>query len=134
MAAQKNNSNTTEAILYRLEEFLQTTGDNWGNLTDAIGVSRAYFSTARFSKSEIGVDKIVRILLLYPQLSGDWLLTGLGLMLKAAQSLKNQSEILAKEKALSDAINGLAELQSQLRQLQKQISKTKPSKPSKIKK
>ncbi|MDR1406270.1 MAG: hypothetical protein LBI89_03610, partial [Prevotellaceae bacterium] len=93
MAAQKQKNNTPDDILNRLKEFLQTTGDSLVNVADAIGVSRSYFSTTRISKSEIGSDKISKILLLYPQLSGDWLLTGLGFMLKAANSLKNQSEI-----------------------------------------
>jgi hypothetical protein len=133
MAAQRNNNNnTTDAILNRLEEFLKTTGDTLINLTDAIGVSRGYFSTARATKSEIGSDKITKILLLYPQLSGDWLLTGFGLMLKAAQSLKNQSEILMKEKALNDAIKGITEIQDQLQHLRKHIS-PKTNKTTKIK-
>jgi hypothetical protein len=124
MAAQKNNKNTTDAILNRLEEFLKTTGDNWVNLTDAIGVSRGYFSTARSAKSELGSDKLTKILLLYPQLSGDWLLTGLGFMLKAAQSIQSQNEILLKEKALNDTINKITEIQDQLQHLRKQITKT----------
>jgi hypothetical protein len=124
MAAQKHN--TTDAILKRLEEFLlQTTGDTLVNLSGEIGVSRGYFSTIRNKKAEIGVDKIIRILLLYPQLSADWLLTGTGFMIKDANSLKDQSEILAKEKALKIAVSKIDDIQDQLRQLHKQISKSK---------
>jgi hypothetical protein len=63
---------------------------------------------------------------LYPQLSGDWLLTGSGFMLKAANSLKNQSELLTKEKALTIAVDGLNDLQDQLLQLKKEISRLTP--------
>jgi hypothetical protein len=126
MAAKKNN--TTDDILNRLEEFLPTTGDTLVDITGKINVSRDYFSTIRNKKAEIGVDKVVGILLLYPQLSSDWLLTGTGLMLKAANSLKGQSEILAKEEALKIAVSKIDDIQGQLRQLHKQISisKTKP--------
>ena len=126
MAAQKKH-NTTHDILNRLEEFLQTTGndDTLINITEVIGVSRGYFSTIRNKKAEIGVDKIVKILLLYPQLSADWLLTGTGFMIKEATSLKEQSEILAREEALKIAVSKIDDIQEQLRQLHKQISNSK---------
>ncbi|MDR1182375.1 MAG: hypothetical protein LBL13_10410 [Bacteroidales bacterium] len=130
MPAQKKH-NTTNDILNRLEEFLRTVGDTLINITERINVSRGYFSTIRNKKAEIGVDKIVGILLLYPQLSGDWLLTGAGLMLKAATSLKEQSEILAKEEALKITVAKIDDIQNQLRQLHKQISKPK-IKPRKL--
>ncbi|MDR0694331.1 MAG: helix-turn-helix domain containing protein [Prevotellaceae bacterium] len=128
MAAQEQKNNTTNDILNRLTEFLQTTGDSLVNIADEIGVSRSYFSTAKISKSEIGSDKIVKILLLYPQLSADWLLTGVGFMIKEAKSLKNQLEIITNTEALQVAINGIDDIQNQIRQLQKQIHKSRPKK------
>jgi hypothetical protein len=94
--------------------YLQTIGndDTLINITEVIGVSRGYFSTIRNKKAEIGVDKIVKILLLYPQLSADWLLTGTGFMIKEATSLKI-------------AVSKIDDIQDQLRQLHKQISKSK---------
>jgi transcriptional regulator with XRE-family HTH domain len=132
MAARKKY-NTTEAILKRLDEFLQTAGigDTLAGIAEKIGVSRGYFSTIRNKRAEIGVDKIVRIFLLYPQLSSDWLLMDSGTMLKAANSLKDQSELLVKGKALKTAVDGLSDLQNQIRQLQFQISKTKLQKAKK---
>jgi hypothetical protein len=125
MATQKKY-NSTEAILKRLTEFLQTaeTGDTWIDIAAAIGVSPLYFSTIRSKKAEMGVDKVVKILSLYPQLSADWLLTGSGLMLKVANSLKDQSELLAKERMLKTAVDGLTDILQQL--------KNKPSKAKKI--
>jgi hydrogenase maturation factor len=133
MAAQKTH-NTTNDILNRLEEFLQAAGteDTLINITEIIGVSRGYFSTIRSKNAEIGVDKIVKILLLYPQLSGDWLLTGTGFMIKDVNSLKEQSEILAREEALKIAVSKIDDIQDQLRELHKQISKSK-TKPKKLK-
>jgi hypothetical protein len=130
MATQKKHNTTSEAILKRLEEFLQAlgTGDTLSDITGTIGVSPSYFSTIRSKQAEVGVDKIVKILSLYPQLSADWLLLGSGLMHKTADSLKSQSELLAKEKMLKSTISGLADIQSQIQQLQTQISKTKPLK------
>ncbi|MDR2406584.1 MAG: hypothetical protein LBE13_00500 [Bacteroidales bacterium] len=132
MAAQEQKNNTTNDILNRLTEFLQTTGDSLANIADEIGVSRSYFSTAKISKSEIGSDKVAKILLLYPQLSGDWLLTGTGFMIKDVNSLKEQSEILAREEALKIAVSKIEDIQEQLRKLHKQISKPK-TKPRKLK-
>jgi hypothetical protein len=48
-----------------------------------------------------------------------------GTMLKAANSLKDQSELLIKDKAIKTVVDGLSDLQNQIRQLQSQISKTK---------
>jgi hypothetical protein len=133
LKSPKYTTNTTDTILKRLEEFLQTTGDTLMGVTEAIGVSRSYFSTARINQSEIGVDKIIKILSLYPQLSGDWLLTGLGFMYKAANSIKDQSDLLAGQLLLKTSIEGIdkaideiGNLQNQLRQLRAQVSKTKP--------
>jgi transcriptional regulator with XRE-family HTH domain len=131
--ATRKKYNTTEAILKRLDEFLQAAGigDTLASIAEKIGVSRGYFSTIRNKRAEIGVDKIVRILLLYPQLSSDWLLMDSGTMLKAANSLKNQSELLIKDKAIKTAVDGLNDLQNQVQQLRSQISKIKPSKAKK---
>jgi hypothetical protein len=131
--AAKKKYNITNDILNRLEEFLQTTGndDTLVNITEVIGVSRGYFSTIRNKEAEVGVDKIVKILLLYPQLSADWLLTGAGFKIKDANSLKEQSEILAKEEALKIAVSKIDDIQGQLRELHKQISKSK-IKPRKL--
>jgi transcriptional regulator with XRE-family HTH domain len=131
MAVQKKD-NLTNGILSRLKEFLQSNGDNLATVAEKIGVSASYFSTAKIAQSEIGSDKIAKILLLYPQLSADWLLTGIGLMLKEAKSLKNQSEIITSQQALQTAVRGIEDIQNQLRQLQKQIHK--PHAPRKSKK
>ncbi len=122
----KQTQSTTAAILQRLEEFLHSKGDNLTRLTSAIGVSRAYFTTVRKVDSEIGSDKIVKILLLYPDLSADWLLTGQGMMLKGATSLKNQESQIAKDKALQIALEGLDKVQEHLAAVQSSISKSKP--------
>ncbi|MDR1203685.1 MAG: hypothetical protein LBL58_18915, partial [Tannerellaceae bacterium] len=46
-------------------------------------------------------------------------------MIKNVNSLKDQSEILAKEEALKIAVSKIDDIQGQLQQLHKQISKPK---------
>jgi hypothetical protein len=46
-------------------------------------------------------------------------------MIKEATSLKEQSEILAREEALKIAVSKIDDIQDQLRQLHKQISNSK---------
>ena len=80
----KENTHT-EKIISRLEEYVAKRGDNFAQLTLAIGVSVGYFSRMRKVKGSLGAEVLARILTHYSDLSADWLLTGQGTMLKGYQ-------------------------------------------------
>jgi predicted DNA-binding helix-hairpin-helix protein len=117
--AQK--SDITSKILDRLEEFLSQKGDTLTSLIKELKVSRGYFSTARRLSTEIGSDKLIKILRLYPDMSADWLLTGSGFMLKEARSLTNLAVLLEQDKKMQAAQGELCKIQEHLDSLQKQI-------------
>ncbi|MDR1416395.1 MAG: hypothetical protein LBJ57_03110 [Prevotellaceae bacterium] len=128
-----DKSSISEKILDRLEEFLSKKGDTPASLVKELGVSRGYFSTARRVGTELGSDKIVRILQLYPDLSPDWLLLGNGLMIRNA-SLSNLNELLERDKKLREAQQNLGRIQDYLTDLQANFAdlrakKAEPKKP-----
>jgi hypothetical protein len=126
--AQKiaQRSDASAKIIDRLEEFLSKKGDTLASLIKELKVSRGYFSTARRLATEIGSDKLVKILQLYPDLSADWLLTGSGFMLKEAKSLTNLTSLLEQSDKMRIAQEELNKMQEHLTLLQKQFGGSKP--------
>jgi transcriptional regulator with XRE-family HTH domain len=125
--SSKANTNTSSKILDRLEEFLSLKGETMSTLVCQLGVSRGYFSSTRRMGSELGIDKIVRILQLYPDLSADWLLLGIGLMVRNA-SLKNLNEhlnLIEREKKLREAKRDLVKIQELVTDLQTRMEVNK---------
>jgi transcriptional regulator with XRE-family HTH domain len=118
--------NTTK-IIGRLKEFLDKRGDTMASLVRELGVSRSYFSTTRRAGAELGSDKIVRILQLYPDLSPEWLLLGNGLMIKNA-SLSNLNELLERDKKLREVQQDLAKMREYLDGLQAKIAQVQVKK------
>jgi hypothetical protein len=88
--------------------------------------------------SELGSDKIVRILQLYPELSPDWLLLGNGVMIRNA-SLQNLDALIEREKKLREVQQDMAKLHEYLIDLQAKVDivqmgkiKSKPKSKSKV--
>jgi hypothetical protein len=125
--SETTKSETTAKILDRLEEFLLKRGDTLNSLINELKVSRSYFANARRLSTEIGSDKLVKILLLYPDLSADWLLTGSGFMLKEAKSLTNLDFLLKQEKKMRAAHEDLKKIQEHLASLQAQLMLPPPT-------
>lgn len=80
-------STIKENILY----FIEKQNISKVNFYELTGITASNFKGSGL-KSEIGGDKIVKILSCYPQLNPDWLLTGEGSMLKS-KSLKKPHTI-----------------------------------------
>lgn len=68
--------------LQRIKEFIDYKGISIKALEEQIGFSNGAFGSQLRNNKTIGVDKIENILLCYPDLSSEWLLTGNGSMLK----------------------------------------------------
>lgn len=66
----------------RILIFIKEIGVKQAEFFNLIGASASNFK-GNAKKSELGSDKIVKILTQYPQLSPDWLLLGVGNMFRA---------------------------------------------------
>jgi hypothetical protein len=97
----KENNNSAK-IIARLEEYVAKRGDNFAQLTMAVGVSVGYFSRMRKHKGSLGADILARILMHYSDLSADWLLTGQGTMLKGNQPTRYVLTYAQREEKLKE--------------------------------
>lgn len=63
-------------IIGRLAKFLEDNGLSQTDLCLKLGISPQNFTTWKSGKREIPKDHILKIIELYPDLDGHWLLTG----------------------------------------------------------
>lgn len=86
-------STIKQNILY----FVESQGLKREDFFNKIEVSYSNFK-GKSLFSEIGADKIVKIMTIYPQINTDWLLTGKGEMLRSndAKALHSHSELVEK--------------------------------------
>jgi hypothetical protein len=112
--------NHTEKIIARLEEYVAKRGDNFAQLTLAVGVSSGYFSRMRKVKGSLGAEVLARILIHYRDLSADWLLTGQGSMLRGKVTTRDVQVYEAREEALRDIKNTVAVLEGNVEVLKQQ--------------
>lgn len=68
-------------ILDRIKEYIDSKGISISAFEKSIGMSNASFGKSLKNKGAIGTDKLEKILITYPDLSHEWLLTGRGEML-----------------------------------------------------
>lgn len=68
-------------ILDRIKEYIDHKGISISAFEKSIGMSNASFGKSLKNKGAIGTDKLEKILITYPDLSHEWLLTGRGEML-----------------------------------------------------
>lgn len=79
-------------IKEKILSFIETQGIKKGEFFEAIGVAPSNFKgTAR--QSELGGDKIAKILTLHPELSPDWLLADRGEMLRPTPHSPTNNEL-----------------------------------------
>lgn len=77
----------------RLKLFLEFKGSSLAELERNIGVGSGTLSKAVKNNNSIGVDKVVRILQFYEDLSAEWLLRGKGEMLLNSRSLDSVDSV-----------------------------------------
>ena len=70
-------------ILERIKEYIDCKGITIAAFERSIGMSNASFGKSLKNRGAIGSDKIENILSVYTDLSSEWLLTGIGNMLKS---------------------------------------------------
>ena len=71
-----------ENTLKRIKQYLDSKGIRVSVFEREIGFSNGSFASQLKNDKTIGVDKLEKILRIYTDVSGDWLLTGNGNMLK----------------------------------------------------
>ena len=72
-------------VLKRLKEFIDANGLSIAAFEKSIGMSNASFGKSLKNNGAIGSDKLENILIVYPDINPDWLLTGRGSMLKSEE-------------------------------------------------
>lgn len=87
-----------EKLLY----FIDTQGITKEDFYKKIDIDGANFR-GKNKKSELSTDKIVKILRQFPQLSPDWLLLDTGEMLRSANGVVSDNEIIQAYKATIEA-------------------------------
>ena len=68
--------------LRRIKEYIDFKGINVSMFERSVNISNGAFASQLKKDKTIGVDKLENILLVYPDLNADWVITGKGNMLK----------------------------------------------------
>ncbi len=74
----------------RLQQFLQLEQLTPARLSDIIGVQRSGLSHILSGRNKPGFDFILRLLIKFPTLSADWLITGKGKMYKEVKDAREE--------------------------------------------
>lgn len=78
-------------ILERLKEYIDYKNISVAAFERSIGMANASFGKSLKNKGAIGSDKLEKILMVYTDISSEWLLTGKGSMLKTKSTLETQN-------------------------------------------
>ncbi|HOG25225.1 MAG TPA: helix-turn-helix transcriptional regulator [Bacteroidales bacterium] len=103
----------------RLQQFLTAENISPSRLADQIGVQRSGLSHILAGRNKPGFDFIEKMLIAYPFLNAEWLITGKGKMYKEMQeriqeriqetthenTLENSRDLFSEEPSISDNIN-----------------------------
>ncbi len=93
-------------MLERLNEFIITKGYSMKAFEESVGMSNGSLGTTIKNGQGIRTDKLENILSVYPELSAEWLLRGVGSMIKGegkAVELENKIAIMSKGRPNKDA-------------------------------
>ena len=77
----------------RLQQFLQLEQLTPARLSDIIGVQRSGLSHILSGRNKPGFDFILRLLIKFPTLSADWLITGKGKMYKEQKDTREEGSL-----------------------------------------
>lgn len=129
---QENNENITK-IIERLSEYVEFKGISFNKIATSVGVSNSYFSKMVRNNGSLGEDIIKNILHFYDDINPEWLILGIGSMLKSKttdQVFKNtydpynnfnKENPCLKCEALADRDKKIHELQTKLIECQERI-------------
>lgn len=76
-------------ILERLKEYIDYRGISVAAFERSIGMANASFGKSLKNKGAIGTDKLEKILSIYPEISPNWLLMGIGEMIITKRTPEN---------------------------------------------
>lgn len=88
----ENNLHTPESFIERLQCYMAYRGINDNQITVNAGLSVGLIGKAKASQKGMSSINIEKILLAYPELNPDWLLTGRGEMLSASTASNTELE------------------------------------------
>jgi len=118
-----NKMNKVFTIKERIFYFLDNQGIKKEEFYKKVGIARANFSGTG-KNSELGGDKIVKILNIFPKIDANWLLTGNGEMIKNSENeFVQQSRIGNNNQQIGFDINNnsISELQELINIIKQQI-------------
>ena len=101
---QEKGENFTK-IIDRLSQFLEVEGDNFSKLANNIGLSNSYFSKMIKNNGSLGEEIIRKILLYYEKINAEWLILGVGSMLKEKPVLTQ-----SPDKYVSELLHAICKL------------------------
>ncbi len=121
-------------IKEKILSYLDATGKVKAEFYKAIGASPSNFKGAG-KNSALSSDKIAEILILYPDLSPDWLLNGIGEMMRAPgagstpttpQTLEDKllTVLDSKDKTIREQAEEIGRLKQRIEELEKRLQKT----------
>ena len=121
-------------IKEKILTYLDTTGKVKAEFYKAIGASPSNFKGAG-KNSALSSDKIAEILTIYPDLSPDWLLNGIGEMLRTPgtanisatpQTLEDKllTLLTTKDNTIREQAEELGRLRERIAQLEQRLEKT----------
>lgn len=121
-------------IKEKILSYLDATGKVKAEFYKAIGASPSNFKGAG-KNSALSSDKIAEILTLYPDLSPDWLLNGIGDMLRtpgtgstpaAPQTLEDKllTMLTSKDDTIREQAEEIGRLRERVKELERQLQKT----------
>ena len=121
-------------IKEKILSYLDATGKVKAEFYKAIGASPSNFKGAG-KNSALSSDKIAEILTLYPDLSPDWLLNGIGDMLRtpgtgstpaAPQTLEDKlmTMLTSKDDTIREQAEEIGRLRERIAQLEQRLEKT----------
>ena len=120
-----NKMNKIFTIKERIFYFLENQGIKKEEFYRKVGIARANFSGTG-KNSELGGDKIVKILNIYSKMDANWLLTGNGEMIKNNEKETIQQPIIGNNNQKNgfdiNANNSLSELKDLINIIKQQIT------------
>ncbi len=94
-------------VIDRIKLFVEAEKVSKSQFERQVGLSNGYLNNM---KGEVGADKIAKILKSYPNLDGEWLLTGSGNMYKSGKDINNEKGTLSIAHGTSSQIERLIKL------------------------
>lgn len=119
---QEKNENF-DVIKKRILEFVEKQKIGKYNFYGKAGLSQSNFA-GKSMLSALSSAKITEILMLFPELSPDWLLLGKGEMLRKSD-VENATEVMVPEKIFLELLEKNAELNRQVGRLEAELEAAK---------